>query len=201
MVGGVCWSLIFTPAYFKSVHNAGTCMLTTWLTLMMVTQLCGNYIFCLAQWNWLSFDHGSCPGHPFPFCFSEKYTKFPHVSKLFRSRHFGENKRTKTFLGLLFSCNKAQNSFTFQKRSEKSQSLPGKENAGNQYAWNRKILNIMAKITFAQWKLRTLHSIIYPLEKQKMIGKSSIIAWGIPILFYYFFTSQPAIIFIVHFLL
>ena len=37
-----------------------------------------------------------------------------------------------------------------------------------------KILNIMAKITFAQSKLRTVHSMIYPLEKPKVIGNSRI---------------------------
>ena len=37
-----------------------------------------------------------------------------------------------------------------------------------------KILNIMAKIAFAQSKLRTLHSMIYPLENPKVIGNSRI---------------------------
>ena len=66
-----------------------------------------------------------------------------------------------------------------------------------------RILNIVAKITFAQSKLRTLHSIIYLLEKPKMNGKSSILACGMPkpFLLYVFLLcrSQPAIIFITHF--
>ena len=35
-----------------------------------------------------------------------------------------------------------------------------------------------AKITFAQWKCRTLQSIIYPAEEINFIGTSSILAWG-----------------------
>ena len=35
-----------------------------------------------------------------------------------------------------------------------------------------------AKITFAQWKCRTLQSIIYPSEEINFIGTSSILAWG-----------------------
>ena len=48
------WCLLISDIYsclheIAPVHNAGTCMLTTWLTLTMDTQLCGNYIFRLAQ--------------------------------------------------------------------------------------------------------------------------------------------------------
>ena len=35
-----------------------------------------------------------------------------------------------------------------------------------------------AKITFAQWKCWTFQSIIYPAEEKKLIGRSSILAWG-----------------------
>ena len=72
-------------------------------------------------------------------------------------------------------------SFTFQKRSEKSQILPGKKCRKSICMKQTtlhlsKILNIVAKITFAQSKLRTPHSIIYLLDKPKMNGKSSILA-------------------------
>ena len=60
--------------------------------------------------------------------------KFPHVFKLYRPRYFGEIKEPKPFLDGYFGAIKLKNSFTFQKRSEKSQSLPEKKNAGNQYA-------------------------------------------------------------------
>ena len=35
-----------------------------------------------------------------------------------------------------------------------------------------------AKITFAQYKCRTFQSIIYPADKNNLIGISSILAWG-----------------------
>lgn len=154
VLADIWWCRLISDIY-SCLHQIST---QCWY--MYAYNLCGNYIFHLAQWNWLSFDHGSCPASPFQFCFSEKYMKFPHVFKLYRSRYFGEIKEPKPFLDGYFGAIKLKNSFTFQKRSEKSQSLPEKKNAGNQYAWNRKVLNMMAKIAFAQWKLRTLHSII-----------------------------------------
>ena len=35
-----------------------------------------------------------------------------------------------------------------------------------------------ARITFAQWKCRTLQSIIYPADEIDFIGMTSILAWG-----------------------